>query len=197
MNELIQRAKEIGIKAHAETNHLYDGKPYSTHLEMVEAWANYLLPNIYPYTTRENMELHVPILCACWLHDVIEDCRMTYNDVRKATNTHIAELVYAVTNEKGRNRTQRANYKYYLEMSKVRGAVFLKMCDRLANIEYSILSKSRMLKMYQDEHDYFMDKIYNAHDGKFSMPLVESIMSRMLEEEVVYDKNLRKQIIEP
>ncbi len=195
MNEQLITAKKLGTEAHANTNHLYDGKPYSTHLEMVEAWANYLLPSVYPYTTRENMELHLPILCACWLHDVIEDCRMTYNDVREATNTQIAELVYAVTNEKGKNRSQRANYKYYLEMSKVPGATFLKMCDRLANIEYSILSKSRMLKMYQEEHGVFMSKIYDARNGDFNMPLVESIMERMLREEAVYDKNIRKQMM--
>lgn len=190
MNEQIKRAKEIGIQAHANTNHLYDGKPYATHLEMVEAWANFLLPEVFPYAIRENTELCISILCACWLHDVIEDCRMTYNDVKEATNTQIADLVYAVTNEKGKNRSQRANFNYYAEMGKIPGARFLKMCDRLANIEYSILSKSKMFKMYKEEHGMFLDKMNVG--GKLFFAV--DIMDKMLREEVVYDKNVRKQM---
>jgi hypothetical protein len=34
------------------------------------------------------------------VHDVIEDCRETCNDVKKATNEEIAELAYALTNKK-------------------------------------------------------------------------------------------------
>jgi len=196
MNE-VTLAREIATKAHADTNHLYDGKPYSAHLETVVAWAEYLLPMVYPYTTRENMDIHVPILCACWLHDVIEDCRFTYNDVRDKTNARIADLVYAVTNEKGRNRHQRANYKYYSEMAKVEGAQFVEMCDRLANIEYSILSKSKMFKMYKEEHERFLEQMDVRGNGLSGMSAAVDIMDRMIREGVVYDKNVRKQMIQP
>jgi hypothetical protein len=33
--------------------------------------------------------------------------------------------------------------------------VFVKLCDRIANVQYSKMTKSRMFKMYQEEHSDF------------------------------------------
>ena len=38
------------------------------------------------------------------MHDVIEDARQIYNDVRQQLGETVAELAYSLTNEKGRNR---------------------------------------------------------------------------------------------
>jgi len=52
-------------------------------------------------------------MTACWGHDLIEDCRVSYNDVKDALGQEAADIIYAVTNEKGKNRKERANDKYY------------------------------------------------------------------------------------
>lgn len=145
---IIDTAREYAIRCHSETNHLYDGKPYAVHLNYVYSEAKKFC-HLIPTEHRDNF------LAAAWVHDVIEDCRQTYNDVKNATNKEVAELAYALTNEKGKNRKERASVKYYNEIKKVPYAVLLKVCDRLANFKYSIESGSRMAAMYAKEnHDF-------------------------------------------
>ena len=66
----------FAIEAHNNTNHLYDGKPYSVHLSMVSMIAQKYIDCI-PEQAQSD------VLSACWLHDTIEDCRMTYNDIKQ------------------------------------------------------------------------------------------------------------------
>ena len=103
---MIEKAKEYAIDCHSKTGHLYDGKPYETHLQMVFNTAKKFI-HLIPDEHQEN------VLAGCWVHDVIEDCRQTYNDVKNVTNVEVAELAYALTNEKGKTRKERANDKYY------------------------------------------------------------------------------------
>jgi (p)ppGpp synthase/HD superfamily hydrolase len=145
-------------ECHASTNHLYDGRSYTYHLAIVEANANKFL-HLIPEEDRHS------VLATCWCHDVIEDTRQTYNDVKKATNEQVAEIVYALTNEKGRNRKERANDKYYRGIRQTPYATFVKLCDRIANVQHSISTKSRMLEMYQKEQQEFFMLL---NDGLYS-----------------------------
>ena len=79
------------------------------------------------------------------------------NDLKKEFGETVAEIVYAVSNEKGKNRKERANNNYYLGIRKTAWATFVKLCDRLANIKYSSETKSRMLQVYQKEQEKFID----------------------------------------
>ena len=137
---------------HRLTNHLYDHLPYSFHLEKVAGVAykfrNYIL---HPSTDVLNL--------AAWGHDLIEDTRNSYNDVKEVLGEEVADIVYALTNEKGKTRSERANDKYYEEMRKVDGAVFIKLCDRIANVEYSINKNTRMLEAYRKENKPFLERL--------------------------------------
>lgn len=141
----------FAIEAHQKVNHLYDGKPYSVHLAMV-------VINAYKYI--DYVANDTDVISACWLHDTIEDCRLTYNDIQKVAGQRVADIVYAVTNEKGRNRKERANHKYYEDMRKVAWARYVKLCDRLANVQYSKSTNSDMFRKYQEEHSTFMNYMF-------------------------------------
>jgi len=155
--------------AHAETNHLYAKKyPYLFHLKMAVVFGEkfkHLIPE----------EDWLDVVGGIWCHDLIEDARQTYNDVKKATNKVIAEYSYALANEKGRDRAHRANAKYYRGIRAYKHATFIKLCDRLANICYSVESKSSMLKKYREEHDHFKTELYDPkHDEMWE--LIESFL---------------------
>lgn len=152
---MIEKAKEYAIDCHDITAHQYDGKPYDTHLKMVVDTAKKFI-HLIPAEQQEN------VLAACWVHDVIEDCRQTYNDVKNATNIEVAELAYALTNEKGKTRKERANEKYYAGIKQTPFATFIKVCDRIANYEYSKQQGSRMAEMYEKEMSGFVAKLYDA-----------------------------------
>lgn len=154
--ENIEKIKKYAINCHKRTNHKYDNKPYKYHLKMVYDCAlefEYLLKG----TSEQGIE---NILASCWTHDLIEDTRQTYNDVKKNTNQHIADITYALTNEKGKTRKERANRKYYEGINKIYGAVFVKMCDRIANVRYSKSIKSSMFDMYSKENDSFLTNLF-------------------------------------
>ena len=159
------------IEQHERTNHMYDAYlPYSFHLRMVVQAFNdfkHLLPE--NLLTREDSCYHnsfetvdetlSALEYACWGHDLIEDTRVSYNDVERALGYNAAEIIYAVTNEKGKNRKERANDKYYEGIRNTPGAVFVKLCDRIANVQYSKMTKSRMFEIYKKENDYFLSSL--------------------------------------
>jgi (p)ppGpp synthase/HD superfamily hydrolase len=115
--------------------------------------------------------LRTACLRAAWGHDLIEDCRVSYNDVKHVLGQEAADIVYAVTNEKGKNRNERANEKYYEGIRNTPGAVFVKLCDRIANVQYSKMTGSRMFEMYRKENDNFVVKL--GYDDTNTHPYFE------------------------
>lgn len=141
---LIKAAINAATKGHNDTNHMYGDASYTIHLAHVVDVAYRFIHNI-PIEDRPY------VIAACWLHDSIEDARMSYNDVKKVTNTRVAEMVRAVTNyTRGRNRAERMPDYIYKEILTTDHAAFVKFCDRIANIEYSGKSE-----MYEKEHNHF------------------------------------------
>lgn len=150
---MLEKIKQFAINIHIDVNHKYGVYPYPYHLSMVVEEAQSMIYEIHP----DNQE---DVLCACWLHDTIEDCRLTYNDIVKVSNEKVADIVYAVSNEKGKNRQERANEKYYQGIRETPYATFVKLCDRIANVKHSKKEKSRMFDIYQKEHQHFIDCLF-------------------------------------
>lgn len=150
----VAKARKYAIHCHTSTNHKYDGKPYSYHLESV---VDYALRFIHLIPRNKQLD----VLSACWCHDVIEDCRQTYPDVKENTNENVANIVYALTNEKGKTREERANDKYYEGIRETPYATFVKLCDRMANLDYSKRKSPKMTKVYLKDMSNFIKKIYD------------------------------------
>jgi (p)ppGpp synthase/HD superfamily hydrolase len=154
MNELELKAKEYACNLHAERNLTYGGgQPYSVHLQMSRDFAMqfiYLIPEKWRDV----------VLASIWLHDTIEDCAITYNNIKFEFGVPVAENVIAVTNDiRGRTRKDRAESSYpHIKASKY--ASFIKLCDRLANTKYSKDSGSTMFDKYKSELDSFKSNIY-------------------------------------
>lgn len=157
MNKELYEIRKLASGFHFSTNHLYDGKPYTVHLEMVDTEARYYMEDHIQPDKKDQ------ILAACWLHDTIEDCRLTYNDVKKLTNEYVANIVYAVSNEKGKTREERANEKYYAGIRETEGAVFVKLCDRIANVKYSDKTNNRMWITYRAENNKFLKSLFPSN----------------------------------
>lgn len=136
--------------------------PYSYHLNSTAKIAMQ-----YGHAICESPEHVIPIVFGAYYHDAIEDARMTYNDVLKAAKAIMSEkqaimateIVYALTDEKGRNRKERGSEKHYEDIRNTPYASFVKFCDRFANMSYSAKHKSRMFHVYDKEHEDFMRKL--------------------------------------
>ena len=167
--------EKAAFQIHDDVNQKYDHVlPYGFHLKMVASFVSR-----YGYLVAES-EADILILYAgAYLHDTIEDARMTYNDIvkfiddfrvgslvlpeeiKRKLEEQVPEIVYALTNEKGRNRKERANETYYKGIRDTRFASFIKMCDRLANIQYTMMFvfANRMLEVYRREYPEFIRSI--------------------------------------
>ena len=118
----------------------------------------------------------LPLVFGGYYHDSIEDARQTYNDVLKSARRWMSdeqalvatEIVYALTNDKGRTREERAGERYYKGIRETPFAPFVKLCDRLANVIQSCQSDDshnlRMKEIYSKEMPHFLDGIAPQSD---------------------------------
>ena len=142
-------------KMHDKINQLYDNKyPYRHHLTMVVVFAEKFI-HLIPKKDRDT------VIAGCWAHDLIEDAGVSYNDVLKHTNEIVAEYSYALSNEKGRTRKERANDNYYKGIKDYKHATYIKLCDRIANVSYGKERGSNQFNMYKKEQPNFKEKLFD------------------------------------
>ena len=130
------RAKYFAEISHAGQTYNAD-VPYTFHLEQVVK------------VLERFGETEVAIVSAAYLHDTIEDTGRSYNDIATRFGEEVAELVYAVSNELGRNRKERA-IKTYPKIRANERAIKLKLADRIANVEYGLANGGKT-EMYRKE----------------------------------------------
>ena len=175
----IGQIKEAAHKLHEHVNQTYDKvHPYGFHLDMV-------VDSVYKYgyeVCAEEKDV-LPLFFGAYYHDSIEDARQTYNDVTATAHQYMneqqaymaAEIAYALTNDKGRNRAERAGEKYYQGIRETPYAPFVKLADRLANISYSFTHgndlNAHMKGVYQKELPHFLEAITTSMDDiRFALP---------------------------
>jgi (p)ppGpp synthase/HD superfamily hydrolase len=178
--ESLEQIRSMAHQIHESVNQFYDGdKPYGYHLDMVakEVYA-------YGHLVLVGEADLLPLFMGAWFHDSIEDARLSYNDVKKIALKlglteeqafMASEIVYALTNEKGRNRAERANEKYFEGIRETPYAPFVKLADRLANTSYAFSKGTadslRMSKVYREELPGFLEALkVEGSDVRFSLP---------------------------
>lgn len=141
----LEMAMMVAEKEHA--NQSYDIFGYMYHIKLVVKISQLLG---YDET----------IQVACALHDVMEDGSISYNDIKNYFGKEIAEIVYAVTDELGRNRKDRKS-NTYPKIRQLWKAVAVKLCDRIANMTHSAKYNPKMITMYRKEHAAFKEALTN------------------------------------
>ena len=111
----IEKIRQSAYDLHKSVNQTYgDDLPYGYHLDMV---VQGIRDFGHLVCVREDDVL--PLFFGGYYHDSMEDARMTYNDVKKVACSMLTEeqalmateIVYALTNDKGRSRAERAGEK--------------------------------------------------------------------------------------
>jgi (p)ppGpp synthase/HD superfamily hydrolase len=185
----IKSFETAAFELHDRVNQKYgEILPYGFHLKLTASYVSR-----YGYLVAESENDVLILYAAAYLHDTIEDTRMTFNDLVKFITEFkvpdfvlpedilqrirwdVPEIVYALTNEKGRNRKERANATYYKCIRETKFASFVKMCDRLANIQYTTMYffANRMLDVYRREHDEFITSMSQG-----AIPPVPEVMKQ-------------------
>lgn len=149
-SSLYERAKWFAGVAHCKQK--YGTHDYTYHLEQVEMALN-------RFGFVDNFQLRI----SAWLHDVIEDTKISYDQIKLGFGQEIADVVYAVTNEMGRNRQER-HEKTYAKIRQSKEALALKLADRIANIEFSKGTDSGFFQMYEKEWKGFHSALFDPEE---------------------------------
>ena len=158
----VKEAAYLAISQHGTQT--YDGHPYYYHLEQV-------VDVLKEFGFTEDV-----YVISGYLHDTLEDTSISYNDIKKQFGLDVAEIVYAVTDELGRNRKER-KYKTYPKIKINEDAIIVKLADRIANVRNSLKHKPEMAEMYVKEFEIFKGELYNEKTSTHSLWLeLESII---------------------
>jgi (p)ppGpp synthase/HD superfamily hydrolase len=169
--------REFAIKAHG--NQMYGKQAYVEHLDEVVA-----VLRRFGYSDLNN-PLHLLVLKAAYLHDVIEDSKLaSRSELRKMAEEiagfEAADAAWRVTDEDipGADRKQRKLATY----PKIKGyyiATLVKLADRIANFESSIRVQSiRHINMYVAEYDSFRIGIYSEGIGEPLWQYLDQLISK-------------------
>lgn len=176
----LEQIRAAARRAHEAVNQHYDDTlPYSFHLDSVARLASACGSEV----CAEPRDI-LPILFGAYFHDAIEDARLSYNDVRRQArllglsdkqSLDAAEIVFALTNDKGRTRAERAGEHYYQGIRQTPYAPMIKLADRTANLRYAAQhtnpANRRMAQIYKNEMPHFIASLRpDSPDPRLALP---------------------------
>lgn len=145
---LRRKAERIAYEAHAGQK--YSGRPYVLHLyQTALVLSEFGLSPRLAGSDEERCGRECAMLAA-FLHDAVEDSDLTHEDIRKEFGSDVADVVWAVTDEPGRNRAER-HAKTYPKIKANPLAIMVKLADRIANVRNCLEENPRLLRMYLKE----------------------------------------------
>ncbi len=117
-------------------------------MQMVEAHGEqrrksgefYITHPVAATITLADMKLDVDTICACLMHDVPEDTDVSLETLQKTFNDEVIFLVFGITKlgklkYQGMDRYSENLRKMFIAMSKDLRVVFIKLADRLHNLQ--------------------------------------------------------------
>lgn len=145
MTDLIQRARDYATRAHQriDQRRKYSGQPYDVHLAAVAGLVASVTDD--PET-----------IAAAWLHDVVEDTTVTFDDLRREFGTPVQQLVEELTDTSRPSQGNRAARKdidrRHLAAASARGQT-VKLADLIDNCDDITRHDQRFARVYLLEMD--------------------------------------------
>lgn len=138
--DFVRLAADFAIQAHAPQQRK-DGSPYILH------------PLRVAIRLAEDGYTHKDLLASALLHDVIEDCEVTKEDLLHTFNNNVAETVELLTKSKGEEESYFAVLTQSSENAKL-----VKIYDRLDNLAtMHPFSPEKKQQYIRETKQYFFD----------------------------------------
>ena len=177
--EAIEQIRQAAHELHRAVNQTYgQGLPYAVHLDMV---ASQVMSHGHEVCASEHDVL--PMVFGAYFHDSIDDVTRLARQWMDDEQAHMAaEIVYALTNDKGRTRAERAGERYYQGIRQTPYAPLVKLADRVANMTYSATHDNadnvHMREVYRRELPHFLEAI-TAHDDDIRLALPQALLATL------------------
>lgn len=164
--DLVKSAELLAKNKHAGQFRADGTTPYSKHLEDV---INRL---------KSLGVIDEQILCAGWLHDVLENTDTTFDNLYDQFESEIAVLVSSLSKDMKLTRKKREQ-AYVIQLKEASfSAKLIKLCDISANLSdlknYNA-SKSKKLRQVKQKR-YYLNIIKNDLVGNQHYPYVQSLI---------------------
>jgi len=148
-SQLIKEARELAFCYHADQ--MYGSRPYSYHLQKVVNIARFY-SSLIP---KEDLE---DVICAAYLHDILEDTLCTQDEILRALNPRILLLVKLLT----KNGSDPESY--FNQVAQDDLAIFIKLCDRYANVLACVYDgEDKKLAKYKKQNPYLIRILLNKN----------------------------------
>lgn len=139
---MISKASAHILELHKDQKRKVSGLPYVVHPFAVAS-------NVLRYNYKSNKYSVETLYTTALLHDTVEDCGVTFEEIEKLYGKQVKDLVYELTNDKD----EIAKYKKEIEESNhevkdaktlylinklpklSEEALYIKLCDRLDNMQ--------------------------------------------------------------
>ncbi len=155
---LIYKCMLFALTEHHKVRQKYDKKyPYFYHLKMVMEFV---------VKFHHLVNYDIKCILGALLHDSIEDLHAyTYNDIKAIWGKDVADIVYACTELRGKNREERHGPEYIKLLNEILKGKFVKLCDVCANMTMGKRTGNGMFVKYQKDYPKFKDNLYLYSDG--------------------------------
>jgi guanosine-3',5'-bis(diphosphate) 3'-pyrophosphohydrolase len=164
--ELLEKAQRWAARGHLGVYRKFGNIPYIVHPEAVA--------EIVSQVTDDT-----EVLAAAWLHDIVEDTKVSVNDIERAFNTRIAKIVWEVSKISDgcicdRNTKVVMNCIHYGNGSK--DSKIIKIADAIHNLPTMIRDNPKFAPRYISEKKLLLHYIKDGH------PLLASIVYKIVED---------------
>lgn len=140
-SQLIKEARELAFSYHADQK--YGSRPYSYHLQKVVNIARF-------YSSLIPKEAIEDVICAAYLHDILEDTLCTQDEILRSLNPRILLIVKLLTKNSSNLE------EYFNQVAQDDLAIFVKLCDRYANVLACIYyGEDQKLAKYKEQNPIF------------------------------------------
>ena len=147
--EMVEKARTFATAAHAACGQLrkYTYEPYIVHPAEVAS-----IVRSVPHTEE--------MVCAAWLHDVVEDTGVTIEVIRAEFGEKVAELVGWLTDvsrpEQGNRATRKAIDRAHTAMAPAE-AQTIKLADLISNTRSIVEHDEKFAKTYLEEKKLLLE----------------------------------------
>jgi GTP pyrophosphokinase len=164
--ETFEKAILFAVKAHIGQVRKGDGRPYILHPISV-------MQRISAIKTSSNIYL---LGAAAILHDTVEDCGITLEEIAREFGHHVAALVSELTLDKSNyEKIGKAEYLARELYGMSSYALAIKLCDRLDNICDMKDMKKEFIARYIDETYFILKRIESRKLTKTHRKLIKMI----------------------
>jgi (p)ppGpp synthase/HD superfamily hydrolase len=120
---------------------------------------------LWHYDPHVNILEPEQVICAAWLHDIIEDTPTTLEEIEDMFGHQVGDVVNLLTDKEGRNRLER-HLRTYHAIRTDPDATLIKLCDRRHNQDRSLKHGEHWMVMYEREYNYFKFALWTPHKFK-------------------------------